>query len=179
MTEFTLHNADSAPEGSRPLLEASQQAFGMIPNLHAVMATSPQLLAAYQQAHQQFLQSTLTDTEKTVVWQTINQFHQCHYCLPAHTAIAHSMGVDDAVIEALRAGTALPDPKLQILHDTTLALVRDRGRLSDAQLAAFFAAGYGNQNVLEIVLAIGQKVMSNFTNHLAQTPVDAPFKPFV
>ncbi|MBY5920765.1 carboxymuconolactone decarboxylase family protein [Ferrimonas balearica] len=179
MTEFILYDQDNAPQASRRLLESSKKAFGMIPNLHAVMAESPQLLAAYQQAHQQFLESSLDATEKTVVWQTINRFHQCHYCLPAHTAIAHGMGVDKAVIEALREGGPLPNPKLQILHDTTLALVRDRGQLSEAQQAAFMTAGYDRRNLLEIVLAIGQKVMSNFTNHLAHTPVDDPFKPFV
>ncbi|MBY5991222.1 carboxymuconolactone decarboxylase family protein [Ferrimonas balearica] len=179
MTDFTLYDADTAPEASRPLLAASQKAFGMIPNLHAVMAESPQLLEAYQRVHQLFTESGLDAAELTVVWQTINGFHHCHYCLPAHTAIAHSMKVDSAVIESLKTGTALPDPKLQILHDTTLALVRDRGQLSEAQQAAFFAAGYGNRHLLAIVLGISQKVMSNFTNHLAQTPVDKPFEKFI
>jgi alkylhydroperoxidase family enzyme len=88
------------------------------------------------------------------------------------------MNVDNAITEALRNATELPDPKLQVLHTTTLALVRNRGVLSEQETATFFEAGYGKQQLLEIVLGISQKVMSNYINHLADTPVDEPFKPF-
>lgn len=176
---FDIHNLDTAPAGSRPLLEGSQKAFGMIPNLHGVFAESPQALEAYQRLHALFSDTSFDAEELTVVWQTINVEHECHYCVPAHTAIAHSMKVDPAIIDALRNRTALPTPKLQVLHETTLALVRNRGRLGEADLAAFHAAGYGNQQLLEIVLGLAQKVMSNYTNHLADTPIDAPFQQFV
>ncbi len=175
---FTLHDLDTAPEGSKPLLEASLKNFGMIPNLHAVMAESPQVLKAYQTLHELFQNSSFNAEELTVVWQTINVEHQCHYCVPAHTAIAGMMNVDNAITEALRNATELPDPKLQVLHTTTLALVRNRGVLSEQETTTFFEAGYSKQQLLEIVLGISQKVMSNYINHLADTPVDEPFKPF-
>lgn len=176
---FTIHTPETAPAGSKPLLDASIKAFGMVPNLHGVFAESPQALEAYQRLHQLFSDTSLDAEELTVVWQTINVEHECHYCVPAHTAIAHSMKVDAAIIDALRNRTALPTAKLQTLRETTLALVRNRGRLSDDELAKFRAVGYGNQQLLEIVLGIAQKVMSNYTNHLADTPVDAPFQKFV
>ena len=72
MTDFTLHTADTAPEASKPLLENSQKAFGMVPNLHAVMAESPQLLEAYQRVHELFQNSSFNAEELTVVWQTVN-----------------------------------------------------------------------------------------------------------
>ena len=176
--KFEVHNIDSSPEPSKPLLEKSQKGFGMIPNLHAVLAESPAALEAYQELGRLFQQTSFNKDELTVVWQTVNAEHDCHYCLPAHTAVAHSMGVDAGLIEAMHNGLALPDEKLQTLKDTTLALVRNRGRLSDAELAAFTAAGYGQQQLLEIVLGISQKVISNYVNHLAETPLDEPFKKF-
>jgi len=88
------------------------------------------------------------------------------------------MKVDNAIIEALRDGSTLPAEKLQALHTTTLALVRNRGQISLDEKAAFFNAGYGQRHLLEIVLGISQKVMSNYVNHLAQTPVDEAFKKF-
>ncbi|WP_028109792.1 carboxymuconolactone decarboxylase family protein [Ferrimonas futtsuensis] len=178
MLSFTLYSETDAPSESKPLLAGSRREFGMIPNLHAVMAESPQLLQAYKMTHQLFCASSFNDAERTVVWQTINGFHECHYCLPAHTAIAHGMGVEAGLIQALKAGVPLQDPRLQLLRETTLALVRERGRLSEAQRQAFLSAGFSKANLLDMVLAIGQKVMSNYTNHLAHTPLDKIFEPY-
>ncbi len=176
--KFKLHDQTTAPETSQPLLANSLKAFGMIPNLHAVMAESAPLLEAYQTLHTLFQQTSFNAEELTVVWQTINVEHNCHYCIPAHTGIAHMMKVDNAIIEALRNSTKLPTEKLQALHTTTLALVRNRGQLSQDETTAFFVAGYEQRNLLEIVLGISQKIMSNYVNHLAETPVDDAFKAF-
>jgi len=175
---FQLHDQKTAPETSQPLLANSLKSFGMIPNLHAVMAESSPLLEAYQTLHTLFQQTRFDAEELTVVWQTINVEHSCHYCIPAHAGIAHMMKVDKAIIEALRNSTKLPTEKLQTLHTTTLALVRNRGQLSQDETSAFFEAGYEQRNLLEIVLGISQKVMSNYVNHLADTPVDEAFKEF-
>ncbi len=176
--KFQLHDQKSAPEASQPLLANSVKAFGMIPNLHAVMAESPPLLEAYQTLHTLFQQTSFNAEELTVVWQTINVEHNCHYCVPAHTGIAHMMKVDNAIIEALRDTTKLPTEKLQALHTTTLALVRNRGILSQDETTTFFEAGYEQRHLLEIVLGISQKIMSNYVNHLGNTPVDDAFKKF-
>ena len=177
MHQFPLHTADSAPQDSKPLLANSQKAFGMIPNLHAVMAAAPGLLNAYQQAHTLFQASSFNDDELTVVWQTINVEHECHYCVPAHTAIANMAGVDPAITQALRNGTALPE-KLEALRTFTLKMVRQRGCVSEGDIDTFIDAGYQPQQILEIILGIAQKVMSNYTNHIASTPIDAPFEAF-
>lgn len=179
MTDFTLYTMDDAPEGAKPLFEKSLKAFGMIPNLHAVMAESPALLDLYQQAHQFFQSTSLNADELTVVWQTINVEHNCHYCVPAHTAIAHMMKVDPAISDNIRNKAPLDDEKLEALRQTTLAMVRQRGVLSDEQVQTFFDAGYGKQQLLEIVVGISQKIMSNYTNHLTKTPVDEPFQKFI
>lgn len=179
MTEFTLHDEASAPQESQPLLERSKKAFGRLPGLHRVMAEAPALLDGYQQLHALFQNETSFDKDElTVVWQTVNVEHACHYCVPAHTGIAAMMKVDEEITEALRNETPLPTARLEALRTFTLAMVRGRGNVSEAELEAFFAAGYTKRQVLEVVLGIAQKVMSNYTNHLAGTPVDAVFEKF-
>ena len=178
MSTFTIHDLDSSPLDSKPLLEKSLTSFGMIPNLHGVMAEAPGLLEGYRLLHQLFQDSSFNNDELTVVWQSINVEHDCHYCVPAHTGIAHMMKVDPALTEALRTGAVMPTEKLQVLHDTTIEMVRNRGQLSVKTTQKFFAAGYAQRQLLEIVLGLSQKVMSNYVNHIAETPVDPAFEKF-
>lgn len=178
MTEFKRHDLDSAPEGARPLLEHSQKNMGMIPGLHGVMAESPQVLEAYQKLHQLVLGSSFDNDEKTVVWQTINVENACHYCVPAHTGIAKMMEVSDDITNALRDETPLPSDKLEALRTFTLAVMNKQGNVSQDDLSAFLTAGYKNRQVLEVILVLSQKVMSNYINHIADTPIDEPFKKF-
>tara|TARA_R110001599_G_scaffold353815_1_gene598777 strand:+ start:19487 stop:20041 length:555 start_codon:yes stop_codon:yes gene_type:complete len=176
MTEFTLHTEETAPDASKPLLAKSKKAYGMIPGLHAVMAEAPELLEAYQAVHELFANSSFDKDELTVVWQTVNVEHACHYCVPAHTGIAQSMGVSDDISLALRNETALPNARLEALRTFTLSVVRERGNVEDDAVQAFLDAGYTRRQILEVILGVSQKVMSNYTNHLANTPVDAAFK---
>ncbi len=178
MSTFKIHSIDSAPEKSKPLLEKSQKGYGMIPNLHGMLAEAPETLEAYQTLHDLFQNTSFDKDELTVVWQTINVEHECHYCVPAHTGIAHMMKVDPAITEALRNRTTMPTEKLQALHEMTLSIVRNRGRVSEAELDAFYGAGYNKRQVLEIILGLSQKVISNYSNHIANTPVDPAFKKY-
>ncbi len=179
MTEFTIHTLETAPEASKPLLQNSQAAYGMIPNLHAAMAEAPATLEAYQALTRIFRETSLNTVEQNVVWMTLNGYHECHYCIPAHTAIAHGDKVDPAIIKALRAGTRLPDAKLEALRVMVLAIVDKRGRITDAEADAFFAAGYTKANLADILVGVAHKTMSNYFNHFFDTPVDAPFAKFI
>ncbi|WP_286239615.1 carboxymuconolactone decarboxylase family protein [Neptuniibacter halophilus] len=179
MNNLKVHTYDSAPEASRPLLDNSIKGFGLIPGLHGIMAESPELLESYQILHQKFQQTSFSKEELTVVWQTINVEHECHYCVPAHAAIAKAMQVDESLTAALRNREPMPNAKLQALHDMTLSVVRGRGNVPAAEVEAFYAAGYGPKQLLEIILGLSQKVISNYVNHLADTPLDDRFKPFL
>ena len=178
MAEFTVHTIRTAPEASKPVLENSLKRFKMIPNLHGVMAEAPELLKAYISVGDLFENSSLTAEELTVVWQAINVEHNCTYCVPAHTGIAHSMKVDPKLIEALRDGSVMTTDKLQVLHETTLKITRQRGVIEQEDMDRFFAVGYGQRQLLEIILGLSMKVMSNYVNHVAQTPLDKEFEKF-
>jgi len=175
---FKIHDIDSAPTASSENLANYKKKNGMIPNLFGVMAEAPGLLEGYQLLQQLFMNSSFNAEELTVVWQSINVEHNCTYCVPAHTAIAHSMKVAPALTEALRNQQPMPTEKLQVLQDTTLALVRKRGELSEEEVNRFYATGYGQRQLLEIILGLSQKVMSNYVNHVAGTPSDQVFQKF-
>lgn len=178
MNEFTRHTIETAPQKSKDFLASSHKEMGRVPELYAVMAESPEILIAYKQLHEQFTATSFSNEELTVVWQTINVEHECQYCVPAHTAIANMMKVDPAITEALRNKEALPTEKLQALHEFTLAVVRQRGFVTQEQRNAFYQAGYQHKQVLEVILGLSQKVISNYVNHVAETPVDTLFEQF-
>lgn len=175
---FAVHTVETAPDGSKAMLAKSQKAMGRIPGLHAVMADAPSLLEAYNTVHELFVNSSFTKDELTVVWQSVNVEHACHYCVPAHTGIAKMMDVSDDITTALRNETPLPTPRLEALRTFTLAVIRGRGLVDDSATQAFLDAGYTHRHILEVILGIAQKTMSNYTNHFAQTPVDAVFRKF-
>lgn len=178
MTRLTRHTVETAPEGSKETLAQTEKAFGFAPGLFQIMAGAPQLLQTYNTIHQAFQKTSLNARELTVVWQTINVEHECTYCVPAHTALAGMMNVDPALNEALRNEAPLGDAKLEALRTFALLVIRNRGHVTQADLDNFYAAGYGEQQVLEVVLGVAQKVITNYTNHIAQTPVDPAFTQF-
>jgi len=176
MNSFQSYTIDTAPAASKPTLEEAKRTFGFVPNLQAYMAESPELLAGYTALWDLFAKSTLTSHEQQVVYLTSNFENDCHYCMAGHSTLAKMIKMDPAVIAALRAGTALPDAKLEALHRFRTIVVRERGFVPDAEVEAFLAAGYTRRNVLEVILGVATKVMSNYTNHIVHTPYDAFMK---
>ena len=111
--DFPLHDPDTAPEASRPLLEGAEQAYGFIPNLFRVMAESPSALQSYLAIGQALEQSALSPIEQQVAFLAVSGENGCDYCVGAHAAIAGMVEMPAAVIEALRARQPLPDERLE------------------------------------------------------------------
>lgn len=170
--EFPLHDEHTAPDPARLTLEKTRESFGMIPNIERIMASAPPLLATYSFGWDVFSQTSLTTIERQVVYQTANFENECTYCVPWHSLLAQQAGADAETIDALRNGRALNDRKLEALRAFTRQLLQTKGRISRADLDAFAAAGYGYAQALEVVLGIAIKVMSNYTNSIAGTPLD-------
>lgn len=178
MTEFTIHSQKTAPTASQPMLDNLQKTIGFVPALYGVLAEAPKALEAYGVLATLFKQTSLTTAEQHVVWLTINYENNCDYCVPAHTGLAKIDRVADDVIEALRNGTAIADHRLEVLRSFTRQLVQRRGWVEDDEVELFLAAGYTRQNILEVIVGMSHKVISNYTNHIARTPVDPAFKKF-
>jgi len=137
---------------------------GFIPNLHGIMAEAPGLLEGYRAINDLFLKSSFNRDEITVIWQSVNVENNCHYCVPAHTMVAKGMKIDPEITEALRNETPLANAKLEALRTFTLQVARQRGVVDDNDVQAFLDAGYTKRNILEVILGLSQKVMSNYTN---------------
>jgi AhpD family alkylhydroperoxidase len=172
MTTFPLLDIHSAPEDSVEWLKKAENNFGLIPNVEKVMALSPQLLAGYTFMWDGFNTTSFTDQEKQVVYLTANYENECDYCVPWHTILAEQSGLSPFNIEALRGGGQLDDAKLNALSQFTRLLIASRGKLSLMQLQAFYDAGYSDKQALEVILALAVKLISNYTNSIAGTPLD-------
>ncbi|WP_404308799.1 carboxymuconolactone decarboxylase family protein [Neorhodopirellula lusitana] len=176
MTDFQVHTIDSAPADSQPQLEKSKQAYGMVPNLHAIMADSPALLEAYRTIGSIFdTKTNLSATEQQIIAMTNNRLNGCEYCMAAHTSIMQGAKVPEDVITSLRDGTPIADPKLEALRVFAAKVNTSRGWLDDGDIEALLDAGYTKQTVLEVIVGTAYKVLSNYTNHVAETPLDKAF----
>jgi len=169
---FPLLDETSAPKQSLPALATTKENFGMIPNVEKVMALSPQLLSGYAHMWDLFNTTTLTPIERQVVYMTANFENECNYCVPWHTILAKKAGIVPSEIEALRSGAPLADPKLEALRAFTRILIANRGKASEADLRLFFDVGYTNAQALEVILGLSIKLISNYTNSIAGTPLD-------
>ncbi len=172
--QFPLHDLGSAPEQSRPLLEEVMADFGMIPNLERILASAPPTLEGYVRLWTLFDQTSLSPVERQVVYLTANYENDCTYCVPWHTLLAEKAGMEPETIAALRSGRPVPEEKLEALRAFTRKLIEHRGHPPEEAWKAFRAAGYQPVHGLEVVLGLATKLISNFANGIAHTPLDKP-----
>lgn len=179
MSTFPCHTVESAPEAARPMLEQAQHRLGFVPNLYGHLAGSPAALGGYFDLSARFEQTVFTPIERQVVLLAVSAEHGCEFCVAAHSMVARHMADAPAdVVDALRAGTPLPDARLDTLARFVRRVVRDRGRVDDASVQVFLDAGFEPQHVLDVVLGVAMKTLSNYTNHLAGTRANPQFAAF-
>ena len=175
--KFKVHTIDSAPDGAQPMLQKVEKGMGQIPNILRVMATSPAALEGYLALSGIFNgKAQFTPVEAHVILQTINHESGCDYCMTAHAVMAVGSHAVSAELDSLlRDGKPLTDARLEALRLFTAAMVSKRGWIETSDLDVFLAAGFTQAHVLGDILGIGLKVISNYTNHVAQTPLDDSF----
>lgn len=175
MADFEIYNETNAPEAARGTLTAAKSAFGFLPNLLGGLAESPATVEAYTTLSGLFDKTDLSPVERQVVLLAVSVANECHYCVAAHSKMAQGAGMDGAVLEALRAGDALPDERLNALAEFTRTLIAKRGWAEDADIQAFLEAGFSKANVFDVILGASLKTISNYANHIADTPLDSVF----
>lgn len=173
--DFKVHDTQTAPEASREILESVEKKYGFLPNLMGLLAESPAAAKAYATVSEIFESSSLTPVEKQVVLLSTSFVNECDYCMSAHSTIAGMVNMPQDVLQALRTGEPISDAKLEALRRFTTRVVEGRGWLDDAEVKAFLNAGYTRENLLEVLVGVTQKTLSNYTNHLAETPLDDAF----
>jgi uncharacterized peroxidase-related enzyme len=177
MIDFTAHTVETAPAGSRPLLEGIARSFGFVPNLFGVFAESPAALRGALAIYEAYSASSLSAAEQQLVMIAVSEANACEYCVAAPSTLAKRFAkVDPALVGAARRREPLADAKLDALVAFTRKVVEQRGLLADAEVAAFLAAGYTKAQVIEVLLGVGMKTFNNYVDHIAHTPLNDQFK---
>lgn len=170
--------AATAPEGSRAMITGSERKFGFVPSPVARAAHAPVALKHLLAGFAAFEQTSLMPMEREVVAMTVAFENECHYCMAMHSALLHASPDAAPLAPALRDGEPLADARLEALRVFARALVRERGRVGEAEWAALEAAGFTEAQALEVVLGVGVYVTSTFMNIVMQAELDPPFAPF-
>ncbi len=175
MPNFDIKTIENAKPESAKMLAAAKQNFGFVPNLLGAFAEAPAALEGYITMMGIFSKTSFSETEQQVVLMTSNFENNCSYCMAAHSILAAMGGMPEEVLAALRNNTPMPDKKLSALREFTRSVVTTRGYPTEETTNDFYAAGYSNQQALEVVLGVAVKTLSNYANHLANTPLDEAF----
>lgn len=173
---FKVHDTTTAPAASTAILNDAQQAWGFVPNLHGVLAESPAALEAYATLWGIAEKTSFTPVERNIAYLSIIYENECAYCMAGHTNLSRMAKVSDDAIAAVREGRPIADTKLEALRRFAALVTRNRGMVSQAEVEAFKKVGYTNQSVLDVLVLEATKLISNYTNHLAQTPLDSFMK---
>lgn len=175
MARLTIHTVETAPEEAKARVEAVQKNNGFIPNLIGALANSPQALAFYQEVGKLNGSNSLTPAEVEVVQIIAARTNQCGFCVAGHTKIATLKKLfSDKDLAAIRAvdPAGLDDKKLAALAEFTLAVMAQKGAVSDAQLQAFIDAGYRKEQAVDVVMGVALATLCNYTNNLAQSDIN-------
>lgn len=180
MSVFDIKTIENAPEASKSALTQAKKAYGFSPNLLGLMANHPALLNSYWEGNISLSKNSLLSAkEQQVVFLSVSYENNCHYCMAAHTSIGQMAKVPQEILDALREGKTLPNPKLEALSQYAKATTVKRGRVSQEDIDNFYKAGFSKEQQLEVIVITGFKVFTNYINYLAQTPVDDAFQPNV
>lgn len=168
---------EAATGVAKEIIDATQAKLGFVPNMYRGMAHSGGYLSTYMHGYTAFREgSGFTPQEQEVVFLVISRENGCDYCTAAHSMIADKMSkLDAASLAAVRTGDPLPDAKLQALAAFTSHVFASRGMITNENAAAFIAAGFSEKQIMEVVLALAVKTLSNYSNHIHHSELDEAF----
>lgn len=178
MINFTTYTQETAPEGSRDILSNVQEKMKFIPNLYGKMAESPATLQGYLSLGKLLENSSFTPAQLQFILLVISRENGCKYCVAVHSMTAKLARITDETIEALRKGEPIKDAKLVGLQQFVRSVIRDRGFVIEEQVQAFLDLGFTHENVLEVILAVAMKTISNYANHIMHTELDSAMQSY-
>jgi len=175
MTMFPVNTMESAPEGSKPALQQLQSAFGMIPNLIGTMSTSSTLINSLVGLFGKVHGGSFTEAQVQIVLLTDAVTNASSWAVAFHTALALKEGIDAADVQAIRDGRLPTDSKFAALSVLAKTMIEKRGRLDDQDIERFLAAGFGKDQLLEVIAAVAASTITNYTGSITKPPLEAPF----
>ncbi len=175
MKTFTVPTRNEVSETNQGLFDNLQKALGFVPNLYAFFAKSETALGDYLTLQNR--KSTLRAKEREIINLVTSQINNCQYCLAAHTNIGKMNGFTDEQILEIRTGVASFDAKFDALARFTASVVENRGKATEEAKEAFFAAGYNEANLVDAIIIIGDKTISNYLHSSTKFAIDFPLAP--
>ena len=177
MTQFTVPTRDEVSPNNQELFDTLKAGLGFVPNLYATIAYSTNGLGTYLQL--QNAKTSISKKEKEVVNLVVSQENDCRYCQSAHTVLGKMNGLTDEQILEVRQGIAPFDLKLNALAQLTREITVKKGHPSSAALNAFFEAGYTKESLVDVIIAIADKVVMNYLHNITEVPIDFPLAPIL
>jgi len=177
MSKFNVPTKAEVSESNQAIFDQLEKGLGFVPNLYAYYAKNETALGDYLALQNRT--TTLSKKEREVVNLVVSQYNGCRYCQSAHTVLGGLNGFTEDQILEIRQGTASFDNKLNALAQFTLASVANKGRVDEATKDAFFAAGYTEANLIDVVINVGDKVISNYIHNVAGFEIDFPVAPSI
>ncbi|QIW15677.1 alkylhydroperoxidase [Pasteurellaceae bacterium RH1A] len=180
MSLFQIHTIETAPEAAQEALKAVQATNGFIPNLIGVLANAPTALETYRTVGGINGRNSLTAEEREVVQITAAVVNGCGFCVAGHTKISLKLlKMEEEVVNQIRSVSRIEsNPKYDTLARFTLAVILQKAKLTQAQLEAFFQAGYTQQNAIDVILGVSLATLCNYVNNIAETPINPELQPF-
>lgn len=175
MRPFNVPTRDEVTEQNQQIFDDLESKVGFVPNIYATYAYSEHAPARYLAFANG--KTSLNNKEKEVVNLAVSQANGCTYCQAAHTAIGKMNGFSEAQTIELRKGQAPFNEKFDALAKLAKAVAENRGIISDDILENFFNAGYTKENLVDTIVAIGDKTTTNFLHNVTDIPVDFPAAP--
>ena len=172
MSTFSPLQRDEVSEGNQSIFDNLEKALGFVPNLYATYAHSTNALANYLNFTN--AKTSLNAKQKEVVNLVVSQVNNCEYCLAAHTAIGKMNGFTDSQIIELRSGKASFDSKLDALAKLAQNITEKRGATDEEVVNNFLKSGWTKENLIDAIVLVGDKTISNYIHSTTKVPVDFP-----
>ncbi len=172
MKQFNVPTREQVSQENQQIFDHLKVKVGFVPNIYATYAYSSSALSRYLT----FVngRTSINNKEKEVINLIISQINECTYCLAAHTAIGKMNGFNDEQIIELRKGSASFDTKFDALVKLAAEIIKNRGTISDITLNRFYEVGYNDENLIDVIVAVGEKTITNFLHKATNVPVDFP-----
>ncbi len=172
MSTFNVPTRAAVSPANQAIFDNLEKGLGFVPNLFATYAHSENALGNYLALSG--AKTSLNAKQKEVVNLAVSQVNECNYCLAAHTAIGKLNGFTDSQILELRAGEASFDTKLDALARLARNITENRGATDQEVVTNFFNAGWTKENLVDTIVLVGDKTISNYLHRTTDVPVDFP-----
>jgi AhpD family alkylhydroperoxidase len=175
MSTINVPTRAEVSAGNQAIFDQLKAKLGVVPNLYATLAHSEHALGNYLAF--QNAKSSIQGKAREVVNLVVSQVNECEYCLAAHTVIGGMVGFKPEQILEIRSGRASFDAKLDALAKLTRSIASNRGHADQSLVEAFFAAGWTKANLVDAIVVIGDKTVTNYLHATTKVPVDFPAAP--